>query len=136
MKTMMRAALCCAALLVFAASASAQKTRRPSAAWGVPQIFSNLTYGTQSGDVGGMEVILVPGDAVDWAVVMIAEGVPGDPVLVKATVNGSNLEFTLPDGGGSGGRGGKYKGRISPAGLTLTGPDGARIGLLRRQRSE
>src|SRR5437868_11211629 len=90
-----RLILSCIICLALGSAAQAQKRGQPSA-WGVPQVFSDLSYGNQSGDVGGMEVILFPGDGQMWATVMIAEGVPHDPVLVKVTVKGSNIEFSLP----------------------------------------
>jgi hypothetical protein len=79
-----------------------------------------------------MEVILFPGDGGLWATVMIASGVPYDPVLVR--VNDDHypeIEFTLPDAPPDAGYG-KFTGRISRAGLMLR--NGAkRPELLRRQ---
>ena len=132
MKIPFRVLLCCAVVVALAASAVAQKPRRSAAAaWGVPQVFSSLSYGSESGDVGGMEVVLFPGDGHHWAVVMAAEGVPDTPQLVKAEVKGADVEFTLT---GEGSYAGKFKGKISNAGLTLWWPSGESMGLLKRQR--
>ena len=128
MKAAVRIVMCCAAVLLFSSAAAAQKG---GAAWGLPQVFSSLSYGMESGDVGGMEVILIPGDGVFWAAVTIAEGVPRDPVLVKADVKGSDVSFTLA---GEGAYAGKFKGKISAAGLRLWWPSGEQLGLLKRQR--
>jgi hypothetical protein len=47
-----------------------------------------------------------------WAYVQQAEGVPEPPNLVKATVSGDRIEFTLPDS-----QGGQFVGRISAKAL-------------------
>jgi hypothetical protein len=101
-------------------------------AWGVPQVYSDMSYGTESGDIGGMEVVLVPGDGEFWAVVQIAEGVPKGPVLVKAQVEGSKVEFSLPAGLPAYDGYGKFTGEISETGLKLW-HGGEEYGFLKRQ---
>ena len=136
MKIGIRFLLCFALLLSLASTSLAQKKRRHrhvlSAAWGLPEIFSDMFLEAETGDVGGMEVILLPGYGGLWATVMIASGAPYDPVLVR--VNDShypNIEFTLPPGEPYGDYG-KFTGKISRAGLTLWN-NGQRYGLLHRQ---
>ena len=134
MKRTVQIVLGCATILILCTTVMAQK-RRQSSAWGVPEVFSSLSYGVESGDIGGIEVILLPGNSENhaWGVVVIAEGTPGTPQLVEVQVKGARIEFTLT--GQEGAYNGKFKGTISPAGLTLWWPSGEKFGLLKRQRS-
>src|SRR5437868_5311883 len=121
MKFSVRALLCLFILCSLASTSLAQKRRhrQPSPAWGVPEIFSDMYLETGTGDVGGMEVILLPGYDGLWATVMIASGAPYDPVLVRVKDGHYPIiEFTLPAGEPYGAYG-KFTGRISRAGLTL-----------------
>src|ERR1700748_764903 len=100
MKNYIRCLLCFAVIILLAATSFAQKRRHRhfSAAWGVPEVFSDLYLEAETGDVGGMEVILFPGDGRLWATVMIASGVPYDPVLVRVKDDHyPEIEFTLPE---------------------------------------
>jgi hypothetical protein len=111
-------------------TASARKRHRP-ATWGVPEIFSNLVLDEPTGDVGGIEVVLMPAYNGWWATVVTASGVADDPVLVPVTRNGNQIEFTLP-GTGPGNAPSKITGKISAAGLMLWSGQES-IGLLFRQ---
>jgi hypothetical protein len=86
--------------------------------WGVPTIYSNLGLEPETGDVGGMEVVLIPAYSGDWASVIIAEGVANDPVLVRVDRDGSRISFTLPNAEPYRGYG-TFRGTITRAGLEL-----------------
>lgn len=87
----------------------------------VPGLYENFRYVEEAGDVVGMGVFIV------WssnglkssfnALVQTAEGMPGTPVLVKVTVNGSDIEFSLP---GDDGAVTVFKGTVSKKGLAGT----------------
>ena len=130
MKTIIRyVGAVCLVLSIFAPSALARKRHR-RAVWGLPEIFSDLGLEPETGDVGGMEVILVPVDSGEWATVVTASGIAYDPVLIRVTRDRNNIEFTLPERDGS--PSSECKGRITRAGLTLR-CGGEVLGLLRRQ---
>jgi len=136
MKSSVRFLLCVIVILLFASPSLAQK-RRPrhrhfEAAWGVPEVFSNLYLEPQTGDVGGMEVILVPSYGGLWATVVVASGIAYEPVTVRVTDDHyPTIEFTLPDREPYQGYG-KFTGKITRAGLLLSS-NGQSYGLLRRQ---
>lgn len=117
MKALFRAAVPFLLCLLLAGVAPAQKKRRPHRAWGVPLIFSNLDLSLETGDVGGIEVILIRGDSNDWVAVMMAAGVPYDPVLAPVQGRGDQIEFTLPPQGST--NYGKFTGKITRTGLIL-----------------
>jgi len=131
MRALIRFGICCLTLLLLVQDASAQKRRRP-ANWGVPEIYSNLLLDAETGDVGGMQVVLIKSYNGDWAAVVIADGTAGDPVLVPVKLNHPNVEFTLPEAPPYEGYG-KFTGKITRAGMILWN-NGQRVGLLRRQR--
>ena len=137
MKIGVRLLLCLTIFLLLASTSTAQTRRRHrhlSAAWGVPEVFSDLYLEPETGDMGGMEVILFPGYGGLWATVMIASGALYDPVLVRVNDDHyPNIEFTLPAGEPYGDYG-KFTGKISRAGLTLWN-EGQKYSLLRRQPS-
>jgi hypothetical protein len=114
---------------MLATVAPSQKMRHRSAskrshftAWGVPEIFSDLALEPETGDVGGIEVILIPSYYNDWATVVIGDSIPENPVLVPVTRNGNKIEFTLPPDR-PGGSENKYTGTITRAGLRLQNKD-------------
>lgn len=77
--------------------------------------FSNIATGDSTGDVGGTEVYITDSGGSWFALVSIAEGELGAPVLVPAEVSGKNYDkiaFTL-------GRR-KFTGSIGKTALTLT----------------
>ena len=135
MNKSVRLLLCFAILLLFASTSLAQKRRHrhvAPAAWGVPEVFSNLDLEVETGDVGGMEVILVPTYSGTWATVVTASGVAEDPVLVRvADDHYPNIEFTLPPSQPDE-EADKFTGKITNAGLTLW-LKGRRYGFLPRQ---
>lgn len=72
----------------------------------------------ESGDYGGMSVYLTESDGQMFALVTVAEGAIGNPVLVEAKVTGKDMrgiEFTLPNENGDR----KFTGTVSAAGLSL-----------------
>jgi hypothetical protein len=131
MKTLIRSSLCCLASLLIVQTALAQKRLRQPSAWGVPEIYSDMFLEQETGDVGGMEVVLLASYSGDWATVIIASGIAYDPVLVPVKLDYPYIEFTLPatppyeDYG-------KFTGKITRAGMILWNR-GERLGLLRRQ---
>jgi hypothetical protein len=128
-KNCVRLFLCCAICSALGPVSLAQKKHRPRI-WALPQVFSNLILDPETGDVGGIEVILIKSYSQDWVAVMMASGVAEDPVLVPVVENGATIEFTLPPQRNS--NYGKFRGVISRAGLTLYS-DGKRLDFLRRQ---
>jgi hypothetical protein len=111
-------------------TAFAQK-RRARGAWGVPEIYSDLALEPETGDVGGMEVVLLKSYGGDWAVVIIASGIAEDPVLVPVKLDYPKIEFTLPATLPYEGYG-RFTGKITRAGMLLWNR-GERVGLLKRQ---
>jgi hypothetical protein len=103
-------------LLLAAAPVSAQApTQRLSG------IYSDLKYNTEAGDLNGMELLIVPresgGAAALSAFVQISEGGAPYTAIVPVTVNGSQLDFTLPPGGMYGGM--RFVGTIGPGELLV-----------------
>ena len=88
-------------------------THRPR----VTGTFSSLHYSEESGDLGGMEISIIPADvAGEWqffAVFQVAFGVPEEPILVPAKITGSQVEFGFPGGGG-------FTGEVMEVGLRGT----------------
>lgn len=85
------------------------------------QVFSDMSVGMESGDVGGMEVFLTESDGQWFALVTTAGGVVLPPKLVEAKVTGANfdkVEFTVPDENNTDGKL-KYTGIITKNALTL-----------------
>jgi hypothetical protein len=60
----------------------------------VTGLYSNMRFGTE--DVSGVEIFVVYGQDAHWAVVQCADGVPGKPLVSKATVNKNVIEFEVP----------------------------------------
>ena len=131
MRNLIRFGLCSLLCLLVAQSAFAQKRKRQQA-WGVPDIYSNLFLEPETGDVGGMQVVLLSSYGGDWAVVIVASGIAYDPVLVPLKLDYPNVEFTLPSTPPYEGYG-KFTGKITHGGLVLWN-NGERVGLLKRQR--
>lgn len=130
----MRGAVWMLALTVWCAQADAGPQTAP--ALRRTGIFSNLTYHRESGDLTGMEVMIVPsrddGATAFKAVVQIAEG--GEPCVAVVPVRylGTALEFLLPGDSPCGE--GRFAGRLTQAGLELQDASRGRV-LLRRKRS-
>jgi hypothetical protein len=130
MKTFIQFGFCCLACILISQASLGQR-QRPRAAWGVPETYSNLALELETGDVGGMEVVLIKSYSRDWAAVVIADGTAGDPVLVPVKLDYPNIEFTLPEAAPYEGYG-KFTGKITRQGMVLWNK-GQRVGLLRRQ---
>lgn len=81
----------------------------------VPGIYSGLTYHQESGDLLGMEVMLVPSREGWSAVVQVAQGASVTPVVVKAEVQGEKVRFLLPPN--ESGYDGEFIGHITKEGL-------------------
>lgn len=126
-------ALLCLAISVFAAQAPAQGRRAPAA--DVEGVFSSFAVLPESGDLGGLKVIILSGQAEGdtqyYAVVQFAEGLPEEPLMVKAKVAGTNVSFTT----GEGENAIRFSGTVTAPGLRLkwTGAGGTESGFLKRQ---
>jgi hypothetical protein len=129
MKTMKAVLVGFLVVMTFVPSAVA-RTRHHVPALGAPTIFSDFFSDGPTGDVGGMQVILLGGQS-GWAAVTTASGDFNAPVLVRVTYHGDQIEFTLP-ATESGGASGTFTGKISPAGLTLRSGE-SQAEFLRRQ---
>jgi len=131
MRPLFRFSLSCLACLLLVQIAPAQKRPRQRA-FNVPEVYSNLWLEDETGDVGGMQVVLLNSYGGNWAAVIIASGIAYDPVLVPVKLDYPNIEFTLPEAPHYEGYG-KFTGKITRSGMTLWNK-GERVGLLRRQR--
>lgn len=101
-----------ASLLLAGSHASLDAASAPPRVTG---IFSDLAYVEDSGDVLGIEVILLYSRKGYYAVFQFSEGEPSVPVVAEVTVSGNQIEFTLPPGLAYTG---KFKGQVGPEGLT------------------
>ena len=112
MKTIFRALLV-AIMGLTIVSAITATTPRPAPA--VNGVYENFTVGAGSGDLEGMRVVLFSAHDEHYAIVQIAQGGAEDPTpeLVKASVKGSKVEFTVGSE--------NYAGTLSVAGLKLNG---------------
>jgi hypothetical protein len=108
-----RRPLAASALLVLLA-VGLLEAQAPKADPRVTGMFSNMEFDGEE-DVGGFEVFIVYGNDKYFAYVQIAEGMPGDPVLVKAWIEGRKVEFDLPKGQGNLDH---FKGQVTKKGLT------------------
>lgn len=131
-RTMLLFTLC----LTLAPVVLAQK-RRGQPAVKVSGVYDNVTVGKGSGDLEGMQVILVEGAGQYYAIVQIASGgaeLPA-PVLVKANVKGTNIDFTVTEPDGQGSQPKKFTGSVTNAGLKLKNSDGESSFLKRKNCS-
>lgn len=105
----------------------------------VPGIYSSLTYHRESGDLIGMEVMLVPSREGWSAVVQIAQGASVTPVVVSADVQGEKISFSLPEN--ESGYEGKFVGHLTKEGIEgeftqgQLAPNGERVFHLRKGAS-
>src|SRR5436190_13391704 len=95
----------------------------------VTGIFTDMHYITDVGDLLGTEVFIVGGGNGYKAIVQIAQGSPGDPVVVPVTVKGNDVSFELPPTYHNL----KFSGRVSTQ--ALTGNLGSERVALRRRNS-
>lgn len=70
--------------------------------------YSNMSYIQNAGDVIGYEIKIVFTGGRFQGALQIAEGVPGDLILVDIETKGSSITFAIPDGN-------TYAGRFSGA---------------------
>ena len=81
----------CTALMVASGHAA---TITPSAR--VTGIYSDMVYNRQGGDVLGTEIFIVYSRKGYFVSFQSSEGEPPVPVIIKALVAGSSIEFDLP----------------------------------------
>lgn len=118
--TLIRALLLGLALSMPLAAPAVQKkkTAKPAQVQ-ITGIYSSLAYGSESGDVGGMEIfVMLVGTSEYRATVQMAEGVPGEPSLVTLKVTGNNIEFSFPEGSDLAKGFGTFRGTVTAAGLS------------------
>ncbi len=81
-------------------------------------IYSNLTYNQEAGDLIGAEIwIVLGGEHRYFAIMQCAEGYPSKPVVVTATVKGTNVEFSANNDADSNCPKNKFSGIITTDGL-------------------
>jgi hypothetical protein len=74
-------------------------------------IYSNIYFNESSGDLLGVEVLLLKRDNKYYVVFQSAQGEAGQPILVAATLKRNKLNFTLPES--NSGYSGMFEGVIS-----------------------
>ena len=85
------------ALLVGVISMTAVGTAPAQPRVQVTGLFSNMHYVRETGDVVGLEVLLVVGTGGGYvAVAQMAEGTPLTPTVVPVVVSGTDVAFELP----------------------------------------
>lgn len=80
----------------------------------VTGVFSDMHLNKKTGDVLGMEIIIIYSTKGYMVIFQSSEGLPSVPITVSASVHGNNIEFALPE---SGGYSGVFKGKIGRAEL-------------------
>lgn len=84
--------------------------------------YSSLRMDEESGNVVGVEMVVLRGGGGLSAVVRGGEGAPGAPLVVRLDVSGNDIEFAVPTACSCGLQAGRYRGTVSEAGVTLNGP--------------
>lgn len=84
--------------------------------------FSSFMLSSQSGDIVGMQIHIVPTPKGYSAIVQGSEGAPGYPEVFEVDHQNTNITFATPESTATGVRSGPYKGNISEIGLSLQGP--------------
>jgi hypothetical protein len=82
-------------------------------------IYSTFRISPRSGDIVGMEIIVLRGTGALHAVVQASEGAPGTPLIVPLDVKGNDLLFSIPVACSCGLAQGSYAATVSKAGLEL-----------------
>ena len=116
------------AAIVLASSAAASEPR-------ITGTYSSLEYVAEAGDIVGVEITVIYSDSGYFTLVQCAEGSPGVPLLVPATVKGSTISFSLPSQVESDCPATQFQGTISKRGLTGAFKDTDWPGFLKRRRS-
>jgi hypothetical protein len=92
-----------AAILLLSLSLTSCAARGPAASRShrpqITGIFSSMHFIPEAEDVGGMEVFITYASGHYNVHYQIAEGAPEEPALVRGSVVGNNIEFTVPDTG-------------------------------------
>jgi len=112
-------------LIAFTANASAQQSHLR-----VTGIYSDLHL--SSGDLLGIELLIIPAKSGYQAFVQIAEGDVPYAAVVPVIVEGAGFDFTLPVGSMYSGQ--HFEGSFTPWGLVLKWGHG-QTEVLRRRRS-
>jgi len=99
----------------------------PAAQPRISGIYSDLAYNAETGDLGGMELLIIPSgedkNGIIWtAFFQLAEGGAPYSAVVTLVVRGTSLEFTLPPVGDLGGQ--HFIGTISSTEIVLKTPVG------------
>jgi len=92
-------------------------------------IFSSFEYGDESGDLGGYEIFVIYSNG-HWVLYQEAFGEPSTPSLVKAKIDGLNIEFTVAD---LQGHKKTFKGKISKTHLIGKFDNGDQLKLPRKK---
>jgi len=75
----------------------------------VTGVYSDMHLEKKSGDVLGIEIVIVYSTKGYMVTFQSSEGVPSVPITVSARISGNDIEFTLPP---SEGYSGVFKGKI------------------------
>jgi hypothetical protein len=94
--------------------------------------FSSYTYIEESGDIVGIELVVLPGFKHPEVVFQCAEGAPGETVLSAANVADDKLTFDIPQDNMCRGH---YIATLTKSGLRLTGDHLDKPELLPRRKS-
>lgn len=78
----------------------------------IPGFYTEWEQSPESGDIGGIELFVFNSYHSPYVVYTLAEGEPGSPVLVKATIEGDKIRFKVDNR--------TYTGQFTPEGLKLT----------------
>lgn len=85
----------------------------------IPGFYTDMESSPESGDIGGIEIFVFNSYHSPYVVYTLAEGEPGLPVLVKATLEGDQISFKVDNM--------TYTGRFTPEGLKLNNDGYERI---------
>jgi hypothetical protein len=104
-------------------------------------IFSSFKYNQEGGDLLGIEVFICYGGGGEyWLLFQESNGEPNTPQLVKASVSGETIQFTISEStvsadGKVDGRNRTFKGRITKAQITGSFSDSKETIKLPRKKS-
>ena len=85
-------------------------------------IYSSFKISSESGDIVGIEINIIPNPIGHSAIIQGSEGAPAFPVVEKLTVSKNNIEFNISENAACGLLPGKYKGVVKSDSLILDGP--------------
>jgi hypothetical protein len=80
--------------LVFIVAACATYAQQPKAK--VTGIYSNMAYNQEGGDVLGIEIFVLYTRQGYHVVFQTAEGEPSVPAVIRASIDGTKIAFSLP----------------------------------------